>query len=81
MARKRKPVFNLTSSDAFVQTLRTLRNDYSRYTQHEVCELLGVSRGTIANWETGVAEPAVHTMIALLALYGYELVARPKRKR
>jgi transcriptional regulator with XRE-family HTH domain len=37
-----------------------------RYTQHEVGEMLGVSRAAISQWENGFRNPAAHNLYDIL---------------
>lgn len=76
-----KPSYALPDRNALAFTLRELRRERSSHTQESISALLGVSRGTVANWEVALSEPTIEALNAMLAEYGYQLVARPKSKR
>lgn len=56
------------------QALRAERA-IARKTQQEVAKVLGVSVGTIANWEsdTNAAEPRFNDLVALAGVFGKPL--------
>lgn len=52
----------------FAERLKTLRKKYG-YTQVSLAETLGVSKGTVAMWETGKRTPDFETLIGLSDLF------------
>ena len=57
--------------------LRMLRS-YSRYTLEDVAEIIGVSRQTIAKWESGETYPDIENCVKLSALFKISLDAMVK---
>lgn len=49
----------------FAERLKALRKKHG-YTQVSLAETLGVSKGTVAMWETGKRTPDFETLIGLL---------------
>jgi len=43
-----------------------------RLTQQEVAQEIGVSRGTIANWETVHSYPSVSFILTIECIYGFD---------
>ena len=52
----------------FAERLKALRKKYG-YTQVSLAETLGVSKGTVAMWETGKRTPDFETLIGLSDLF------------
>ncbi len=57
--------------------LRMLRSN-SRYTLEDVAEIIGVSRQTIAKWETGETYPDIENCVKMSALFKVSLDALVK---
>ncbi len=57
--------------------LRMLRSN-SRYTLEDVAEIIGVSRQTIAKWESGETYPDIENCVKLSALFKVSLDAMVK---
>lgn len=57
--------------------LRMLRSN-SRYTLEDVAEIIGVSRQTIAKWESGETYPDIENCVKLSALFKISLDAMVK---
>ena len=57
--------------------LRMLRSN-SRYTLEDVAEIIGVSRQTIAKWESGETYPDIENCVKLSALFKVSLDALVK---
>lgn len=76
----RKPTYVIGSSVDLIDALRALRAK-SGHTQADISQIVGCSRPTIAAWETAQSEPSVQSIVDLLAIYGYDLIVRPRRKR
>lgn len=50
--------------------LKELRTEKLQMSQQKLASLLGVSRSTIAMWETGASEPSNDMLIKLSAIFG-----------
>lgn len=52
----------------FALNLKTLRSE-AGYSQQKLAELLGVRRSAIANYESGIREPSLDTLIAICKIF------------
>lgn len=54
------------------EALKKVRNE-KRYTQQAIADVLMVSKGAIASWESGARKPDVDTICKLADFYGVSL--------
>lgn len=54
------------------ETLKRLRQK-SRLRQEDVATMVGVERSTVANWERGVKQPSLDTLLRLSEIFGVSL--------
>jgi transcriptional regulator with XRE-family HTH domain len=52
--------------------LKTLRKEHG-YTQEQLSDFLNLTRSAISNYELGLNEPSLDTMVAIADLYGVSL--------
>lgn len=54
------------------ETLKRLRQR-DRLRQDDVAKMVGVERSTVANWERGVKQPGLETLLRLSEIFGVSL--------